>query len=261
MVARPDANRASPLAAYYDRLSGVYGAGEYFAARRAAVLGGIAAELAPARVVLDLGCGNGAFLPELAAAPEVGRAVIGMDLSAAMLAAAHERVGGRADLVHGDALAMPFRAAAFDLVLMSHVLLLISDVGACIADVARVLRSRGVLIATVGASGWPKALREAFGGTFIRELEAVFGTVRPRERRDDEDGLTGACQRSGLRPAWRTVAFRVSWPAVEEWLRLRWLSIAEDAVRTRAEEWLASASGLAGTSLDVDETLLVAVKA
>jgi len=261
MAAEQDADRASPLAAYYDRLAGVYGAGEYSAARRAAVLGGIAAELAAARAVLDLGCGNGAFLPDLAAAPAAERAVIGMDLSTAMLAAAHERIGGRVDLVRGDALAVPFRAGAFDLVLMSHVLLLISDVGACVADVARVLRSGGVLIATVGAGGWPEALRQAIGGAFIRELEDVFGTVRPRERRDDEGAVTAACRRSGLCAAWRTAEFRVSWPAVEEWLRLRWLSIADDALRARAEAWLASAaSGLADISLDLGEKLLVAVK-
>ena len=51
--------RGRAVAAYYDRLAPVYGAGAYFQARRRAVLAAIRSDIAAARRLLDLGCGNG----------------------------------------------------------------------------------------------------------------------------------------------------------------------------------------------------------
>ena len=126
---------ADAVAAYYDRLAPSYGEGELFAARRAAVLTAIAAEVENARAILDLGCGNGTYLAEFAVRVPAAL-VVGADLSPAMLSAARARIGAPTTVVRTDAIALPFRSARFDLVFMSHVLQLVHDVGRCIAEVA-----------------------------------------------------------------------------------------------------------------------------
>ena len=55
----------------------------------------------PGGLVADVGCGNGAYLAELAAR-EVACRVIGMDLSPGMLAAAAARGAGACALVNAD---------------------------------------------------------------------------------------------------------------------------------------------------------------
>ena len=61
--------RPSQIAAYFSRLSDTYGDGAYYGNRRKAVLEAIAPEFADAREVLDVGCGNGAYLTKFVAAP------------------------------------------------------------------------------------------------------------------------------------------------------------------------------------------------
>jgi ubiquinone/menaquinone biosynthesis C-methylase UbiE len=246
------------VAGYYDRLAPVYGDGVYFATRRAAVLGCVAGEIAAARAVLDLGCGNGAFLAEFVAG-DAARRVVGADLSADMLAAARQRVPRSTGVVRADAVALPFRAAAFDLAFMSHVLQLIPDLDACVAEVTRVLQPGGVLVSTAGTGAWREMIRGVIGADQLQEVEALFGAARLRARRDDRNELTAACERAGLEPAWRTAAFSVDWPALEEWVRIRWLSIADAAVRERAERWLAALGArLPARVVEVTETLLIA---
>src|SRR5690242_10926757 len=62
---------------------------------------------------LDVGCGGGAFLPVLL---DGGWQVTGIDVSQDQLRRARARVGARAELVEGDAAALPFEAGSFDLV-------------------------------------------------------------------------------------------------------------------------------------------------
>lgn len=248
------------VAAYYDRLAAVYGEGAYAAARRAAVLASIAGEIGAARAVLDVGCGNGAFLAALAA-PGVARRVVGMDLSTEMLHVAQHRALATVDLVRADAMALPARTETFDLVFMSHVLLLIANVDAYLAGAQRVLRPGGTLVATVGASGWPDIIRQLLGAERIQELEAAFGSVSVGLRRDEPAAVAAACRRVGFQPTWRRADFSVSWPALEEWVRLRWLGIVDEALRVRADRWLASIPPHAVASpLLMAETLLVAHK-
>ncbi len=100
------------IAPYYDRLFERFNVG----------LRRVASRLAsprPGSEVLDLGCGTGAWLAELAA---VGCRVTGVDPSAAMLAQARQRLGDGADLYQGSAAALPFRDHSFDLVTSSLVL-------------------------------------------------------------------------------------------------------------------------------------------
>lgn len=62
--------------------------------------------------ILDLGCGNGIYFVELCKLDKRHRPV-GMDLSAGMLAKAGQRLGDRADLVRGDAIASRSKRTAW----------------------------------------------------------------------------------------------------------------------------------------------------
>jgi SAM-dependent methyltransferase len=76
-----------------------------------------AAHPAAGERILDVGCGCGATTLALAERARGGR-VVGLDVSAPMLARARQRVGDRADieLLEGDAARLPLPAGGFDLV-------------------------------------------------------------------------------------------------------------------------------------------------
>lgn len=65
---------------------------------------------------LDIGCGTG---KQLASYQEMGVELFGVDLSTPMLRVAIDNLAGKAGLVNGDALKLPFRGATFDLVIAS----------------------------------------------------------------------------------------------------------------------------------------------
>ena len=82
-------------------------------AQRAVALIAGAVELAGHRT-LDLACGPGRHAAHLVAR---GARVVGFDLSPALLARAHQRLGQGATLVRGDMRDLPFADASFDVVL------------------------------------------------------------------------------------------------------------------------------------------------
>lgn len=95
--------------------------------------------------VLDLGCGSGPLLPELA-----GRSWVGLDRSAAELTAARE--AGARPLLRGRATAIPLRDASVDVVACSMSLMVTTPLPLVISEIARVLRPGGLLVATVPAT-------------------------------------------------------------------------------------------------------------
>ena len=254
----PERERA--VAAYYDRLAPIYGEGIYFRARRAAVLAAIAAESHAARAVLDLGCGNGTYLAEFRARAR-GARLAGADLSPEMLQAARARLGERVGLARGDATALPFAAGAFDLVFMSHVLQLVADVDRCVAEVAHSLSPGGCLVATVGTGGWRRMVGQLLDPNDARELAALFGSGRLPAPANDEGRVAAACDAAGLQPTWRQATFSIDWPALDEWVRIRWLSVVDEPLRLRGERWLEQVrERAAAITLSVMESLLVARK-
>ena len=96
--------------------------------------------------VLDIPCGSGRLFAPMAAR---GYRVVGADLSAEMLEAAHRRQPDRAlrGLVRCDAAALPFRDRSFDLVVCMRFLYYFDPAGriGLIREMARVAR-RGLLL-------------------------------------------------------------------------------------------------------------------
>jgi malonyl-CoA O-methyltransferase len=104
------------------------------------------------RDVLDLACGTGRYgrLATLAGA----RRVVGLDASPGMLSRAVV-----SDRVRGDLGALPFRAAAFDVVISGLALGHAADLDVCLAGIARVLRAGGTLLYS---DFHPEATRRGF---------------------------------------------------------------------------------------------------
>jgi demethylmenaquinone methyltransferase / 2-methoxy-6-polyprenyl-1,4-benzoquinol methylase len=95
--------------------------------------------------VLDVATGTGMVAAEMLAGCECS--VVGIDQSAAMLAAARERFAGldpaRVELLEGEAEALPFAAASFDVVTFTYLLRYVDDPATTMRELARVLRPGG----------------------------------------------------------------------------------------------------------------------
>lgn len=112
-------------------------------ARRMAVLDALAIESGQA--VLDIGCGSGLLVREIAlAVGEEGRA-LGLDMSAEQLSAARGVCDGlpAAELIEGDALKMSFPDATFDGLASIQTFEYIAEVDRALAEARRVLKSGG----------------------------------------------------------------------------------------------------------------------
>jgi ubiquinone/menaquinone biosynthesis C-methylase UbiE len=98
--------------------------------------------------VLDLGCGTGRHAVHLA---EQGARVIGVDFSAGMLGKARQKAGAeRVTLVeHNITESLPFAPASFDRILSCLVLDHVPDVTAFFAELRRVCRDTGFVVASV----------------------------------------------------------------------------------------------------------------
>lgn len=103
--------------------------------------------------VLDVGCGNGAYLTQLGTR---GIDVVGCDLSKGMLAAA---AALDTKLVNADATRLPFVDAAFEVVLAPHMLYHVSDRRAAASEMRRVLRSGGRCLVVTNGTEHMRSLR------------------------------------------------------------------------------------------------------
>jgi ubiquinone/menaquinone biosynthesis C-methylase UbiE len=114
--------------------------------RRRLVRDAVAA--APGERIVDVGCGPGYYVAELA--EEVGPegAVVGVDPSAPMLAVAAERCEGLANtsFEEGSAGELPVADASFDAAVSVQVMEYVPDVPAALADIRRVLRPGGRVV-------------------------------------------------------------------------------------------------------------------
>jgi demethylmenaquinone methyltransferase/2-methoxy-6-polyprenyl-1,4-benzoquinol methylase len=92
--------------------------------------------------VLDVATGTGLVAAKLGRA---GFSVTGLDQSPEMLDVARRRLGDEVDLVEASAERLPFADAAFDHLTVTYLLRYVDDPGAVIAELARVVRSGGVV--------------------------------------------------------------------------------------------------------------------
>ena len=115
----------------------------------------------PGTRLLDLGCGKGRHAFEaLRRGADVTAADLDdealaevMGMAEAMRAAGEVPDGGRLEVRHADALALPFADGVFDVVIVSEVLEHIPDDRAAIAEIQRVVTAGGMAAVTVPRSG------------------------------------------------------------------------------------------------------------
>ena len=134
----------SRISPQYDRMNRLMTAGLDGRWRRAAVA---TAEPRGADV-LDIGCGTGDLSAEFRRAG--AGSVTGADFSAAMLALARDKTSGKAgdgDWLQADALRLPFADGTFDAVASAFVLRNLVDLPAAFAEMLRVLRPGGRVVA------------------------------------------------------------------------------------------------------------------
>lgn len=102
--------------------------------------------------ILELGCGNGVFLPRLAKAVGAQGRVVGVDHSPELIAqararAAAEGLGDGVDLRVGDAYALPFVDGYFDAAHCERVLMHLERPNEALSELARVVKPGGVVVA------------------------------------------------------------------------------------------------------------------
>jgi ubiquinone/menaquinone biosynthesis C-methylase UbiE len=107
------------------------------------------------QLVLDVGCGPGAYHPALAGS---GARIVGADASAGMLREAlgqHAGGGYTISAIKANAEALPLEAACFDIVMANHMLYHVPDQRAALRELRRVLKPGGrAVMATNGAGNF-----------------------------------------------------------------------------------------------------------
>jgi SAM-dependent methyltransferase len=170
----------------FDRAAGEYDAQRERLWQAEATAAALDPWLRPGVPVIEAGVGTGLIGGALRGR---GRDVFGFDLSERMLHRALERLPGR--VAAADAQRLPLAAGAAGSVYFVHVLHLVADVGATIAEAARVLRPGGRLL-LVGSADEVEPADEA---------AAILGRVRRRlagPPPDLPDRLIGEAESLGL---------------------------------------------------------------
>jgi SAM-dependent methyltransferase len=210
--------------------------------------------------VLEIGVGTGRIALPLAGA---GIPTVGLDLSQPMLEKLIEKAGGRRPfpLIRGDATALPFADDSFGAAYGVHVLHLIPDWEGVVAELARVVRSGGVVLIDLGAPSSEldelnERLAAEAGGSY--EHPGLQGQQAER-RLDDEFARQGGVVRE-LEPIpeeWRMPAgtfIELFANGVYSWT---W-TMPEDKRRRAAEAvrpWAAERFGPLDQPIAVDRTI------
>ena len=122
-------------------------------------------------VVVDVGCGNGRYVRRLRAErPDL--TTIGLDIAAGIL---HEVPP---PVVVADAAALPFRDHTASAVLAMHMLYHVTDTEAGLAELARVVRPDGVLVASTNADDDKRELDDLWSAAAADVLGTSTGPRR-----------------------------------------------------------------------------------
>lgn len=136
--------------------------------------------------VLEIGIGTASVALPLT---DAGHPVVGVDLSANMLALAHERLGARVAIA--DVMTLPIAEASVPNVLAVWVLQLVGSVEAALREARRVLSPGGRLIVITS--------RGRADPDDIEEASVDFQTVLRGQRQDDPDIVLAHAGTAGLR--------------------------------------------------------------
>ena len=131
-------------------------------------------DLRPADALLDVGCGTGTALFELAA--RVARAV-GVDLSEEMLEVARSRARPGVELLRSDAAALPFDDGTFDAYRAERIYQHLEDPHAALREARRVLKPGGRLV--VADPDWSGLLVDLDDDRLLRRALAATVASRP----------------------------------------------------------------------------------
>jgi SAM-dependent methyltransferase len=170
----------------FDRIAGTYDetrGGLERGRRMAGVLADLLPEHGP---LLEVGIGTGAVSAALA---ELGRDMVGVDLSLPMLAVARERLPGR--VAAADALRLPITTGSVAGVCLIHVLHLVAEIPTTLAEAVRVLRPGGTVVAT----GFPPGPGE---GDLLEELGRMHDRLGVTRRDDAPDVIVRHATDAGL---------------------------------------------------------------
>lgn len=166
--------------------------------RRRLVMDALSAQ--PGEDVVDVGCGPGFYLAELAEQVGPQGSVTGIDSASAMLALAAKRAERHENVAfhQADATSLPVPDHAFDAVLSVQVLEYLADVDGAIAEIHRVLRPGGRAViwdvdwATVSWQSGDDERMRAMLGAWDKHLvhKSIPRTLAPSLRNGGFDKVT-----------------------------------------------------------------------
>lgn len=170
-----------------------------------ALLAGVQAELLalaapqPGEQVLDVACGTGVVTLAMATAVGPGGSVLGVDLSARMVASAETRAQAagisqaRFDRMDAEVLSLP--AASFDLVVCALGLMYVPDAAAALREIYRVLRPGGRAVLAV----WGERARCGWASLFgIVDAEVQSEVCPLFFRLGQGEALARSCAEAGF---------------------------------------------------------------
>lgn len=175
-----------------------------------------AARVASGERVLDVGCGTGVLARTAADCVAAEGQVTGLDLNDGMLAVAR-RLRPQLDWRQGDATALPFADASYDVVMSQFALMYFSDRTAALKEMLRVLRPGGRLAVAV----WGPYER-ATGYVILTEIaqrrcgQAAADVLTAPFALGDKGMLLTLCKSAGIDDA--VVALRkgtITYPTIE----------------------------------------------
>lgn len=123
--------------------------------------------------ILDLCCGTGALTRDIAAALPRGHAT-GVDFTPQMLDIARRHPAPSIEYLEGDVLRLPFADDTFDGATMGFSMRNVVDIGACLRETARVLKS-GAPFVNLEVSKPPNAAWRAAFSAYFNRVVPVLG--------------------------------------------------------------------------------------